>query len=361
MKVLQINSVYEVGSTGRIVADLGSALTEQGDQYLACFGRRIQIKNEYANTYKIGDSLDIKIHGFLTRIFDMHGFGSLLATKRLIKVIIKFEPDIIHLHNIHGYYINIRVLFKFLERYKKPVVWTLHDCWSFTGHCAHFDYINCEKWTTSCHNCPQKREYPSSKWLDNSSLNYKRKKELFTSVSNMNIVAPSLWLRGLIQKSYLSKYPVHLINNGIDLSVFKPIQDIQEKEEILQKIGCKGKFIILGVASVWGERKGLNEFLSLAKMLTSEYQIILVGLSEKQKKTLPSNMIGVTRTNNIQELAEYYAVADVFVNPTLEDTFPTTNIEALACGTPIITYNTGGSPEIIDEKCGIIIEKKEYP
>lgn len=350
MKILQINSVCGVGSTGRIAIDLYKVLEEQGHECVIAYGRGTA--PEGIKSIKIGTDLDNYMHVAKTRIFDKHGFGSTKATKEFIKKIEEYNPDVIHLHNIHGYYINIEILFQYLSKANKPVVWTLHDCWSFTGHCAHFDYVGCTKWKDGCGNCEQKKEYPSSVLLDNSKLNYEKKKELFTSVKDIRIVTPSKWLAALVEESFLSKYPVKVINNGIDLEIFKPTES-----NFREVRGLKDETIVLGVASVWEERKGLKYLVELAEKLDLSYKVVVVGVNEKQKSQLPKSIIAITRTNNAKELAEIYTVADIFVNPTLEDNFPTTNLEALACGTPVITFNTGGSIECIEEGCGEITEQ----
>lgn len=350
MRVLQINSVCGVGSTGRIATDLYKVLEEQGHECLIAYGRGIA--PEGINSYKIGTNLDNYLHVARTRLLDQHGYGSKKPTIELVKKIKEYNPDVIHLHNLHGYYLNLEVLFDYLEHSNKPVIWTLHDCWAFTGHCAYFDYIGCNKWKSECRNCPQKKTYPNSYVLDNSYQNFKQKKEIFTKINNLTIITPSHWLANLVKQSFLNKYPVKVINNGIDLSMFKPTQIDFRKKYYLED-----KKIILGVASVWDHRKGLNTFIELASHLDANYQILLVGVTEKQKNNLPANIIGITRTNNIQELSEIYSNADIFLNPTLEDNFPTVNLEALACGTPVITYHTGGSIECIDETCGCVVKK----
>lgn len=349
MKILQINSVCGVGSTGRIATDLYKVLEEQGHECKIAYGRGTA--PEGIDSIKIGSNLDNYYHVFKTRVFDKHGFSSVNATKKFIEEVKEYDPDIIHLHNIHGYYINIEILFNYLKEANKPVVWTLHDCWAFTGHCAYFDYVGCDKWKKGCDKCPQKQAYPTSNVIDNSKSNYKKKKELFTSVKNMTIVTPSIWLANLVKNSFLGKYKVEVINNGIDLDVFKPTES-----DFRKKYNLQDKFIVLGVASVWEERKGLRYFFELSKHLNTNYQIIIVGISDDYKKNMPHNIIGISRTNNVKELVEIYTSADLFLNPTLEDNFPTTNLESLACGTPVVTFNTGGSSESIDENTGIVIE-----
>lgn len=350
MKILQINSVYGVGSTGKIVFDIHKLLQEKGHESYVVYGRGPLVTDK--NVVKIGNKLDNYFHAILTRVFDRHGFGSKLVTKKLIKEIKNINPDLIHLHNIHGYYINIEILFNFLKASNIPIVWTFHDCWNFTGHCSHFDYVGCNKWKTKCNHCPQKRIYPKSVFIDNSKNNFIMKKKLFTSLDNITVVTPSFWLGNLVKESFFKAYPLKVIHNGIDLNSFKPTIS-----EFRKNLNIEDKYIILGVAYVWQERKGYNYFLELSQMLFPDEIIVLVGLTDKQKRRLPNNIIGLSKTNSIKELAEIYTSSDVFVNPTLEDNFPTTNIEALACGTPVITFNTGGSIESIDEKTGYIVKK----
>ncbi|MDO9493748.1 glycosyltransferase [Acetobacterium sp.] len=350
MKVLQINSVCGYGSTGRIAVDLYKILEEQGHECLIAYGRGTAPKG--INTIKIGTNLDNNMHVIKTRLFDNHGFASIKATKEFIKKSKEYNPDIIHLHNIHGYYINIELLFKYLKEVNKPVIWTLHDCWAFTGHCTYFDYIDCEKWKKGCYECPQKKEYPKSLFREDSKKNYSSKKSIFTGIENLTIVTPSKWLAGLVKDSFLNVYAIKVINNGIDLKMFQPT-----KSNFRKKYNLINKFIILGVANIWDKRKGYDYFIKLSEKLKHDEIIVLVGLSKKQKSDLPCNILGITRTNSTKELAEIYSNSDIFVNPTLEDNFPTTNLEALACGKYVITFNAGGSGESIDEECGTIVEK----
>jgi len=350
MRVLQINSVCGIGSTGRIATDIHKLLIEQGHESYIAYGRGEAVNCD--NAIKIGSDLDIYKHFMLTRVLDRHGFGSKKATREFIKKIIDINPDIIHLHNVHGYYINIEELFKYLKEANKPVVWTLHDCWAFTGHCAYFDYIGCQKWINGCNNCPQKKGYPSSYIVDNSTNNYAIKKELFTSINDLTIVTPSVWLKNLVQQSFLKEYSIRVIYNGINLDIFKPtISNFRNKYNL------SDKFIILGVANIWDERKGLKFFIELSKVLEQDEIIVLVGLTKKQISKLPINIIGINKTNDIYELAEIYSNSDVFVNTTLDEVLGLTNLEALACGTPVITFNSGGSPECIDINTGIVVDK----
>lgn len=351
-KLLLINVSANSGSTGRIAEEIGqTAIQHSYDSYFA-YGRTG--RTSQSHLIRIGNGFDIKLHGLESRLFDNHGFSSRHATKQFIDEIERIKPDVINLHNVHGYYLNVEILFNYLAEKNIPVVWTLHDCWPFTGHCAYFDRFHCEKWKAGCHDCPNKKGYPTSLFLDRSSANYKRKKELFNKLENLTFVPVCHWMEQNVKASFLSRYNVETIYNGVDVDVFKPIESLSLRE----KHGVNGnKKIVLGVASVWDKRKGLDDFVALSSMLGDDYQIILVGLNEEQMQSIPKNVVGIKRTESIQELAELYNLADVFVNPTYVDNFPTTNIEALACGTPVATYNTGGSPEAVDEKTGIVVEQ----
>jgi len=260
---------------------------------------------------------------------------------------------VVHLRNIHGYYLNYQVLFEYLKETNKPVVWTFHDCWPFTGHCSFFDRVNCFRWQSQCYDCPNLKGYPASFLADRSRQNFSLKKQVFTSIKNLTIITPSDWLTSHVKNSFFRDFPAFTIRNGIDISVFKP----QDSTQIIETLQIKGYKIILGVANVWDPRKGLADFQALSQMIGKEFKIILVGLSEAQSKNLPQNIIPISHTNSIQELAAYYSLADVFINPTYADNFPTANLEALACGTPVVTYNTGGSPEAVDEHIGLVVEK----
>ena len=342
MRVLQITAFSGWGCTGRIALGIHKALENQGHESAIAWGRT-DTTPDTIHTIKIGNSLDQKIHGLFTRITDKCGFASTRVTKEFIEEIDKYKPDLIQMHILHGYYINLEVLFNYIHEKNIPVVWTFHDCWAFTGHCPYFDYVQCEKWKTGCHHCEQKAHHPTSWLMDNSRWNWEKKKELFTK-QNMTIVTPSEWLAGLVRQSFLKDCNVYVINNGIDLNSFKPTTG-----DLIKKIGLENKKIVLGVSSTWVKSKGLDDFSALANILPKEYQIVLVGLSKKQVSALPSNIVGVERTDSVKELAELYTAAAVFVNPTYEDNYPTTNLEAIACGTPVVTYRTGGSTEVVEK------------
>lgn len=350
-KLLQINSVVNSGSTGRIAEEIGQTAIAAGWESYIAYGRNN--RPSQSKLIKIGSDLDIKMHGLQTRLFDRHGLGSKSATQELVEKIEKIKPDIIHLHNIHGYYINIEILFKYLQNTNIPVVWTFHDCWPITGHCSYFSFVGCNKWKTQCFSCPQKTDYPASWLIDRSEKNFNLKKKLFTSLPNVTLVPVSEWLSGILEESFLQNYPLKVIHNGINTDVFKP----SAGDAFRIKHSLENKFILLGVASVWSPRKGMKDFIALSKLLNNDFQIVLVGLTRKQMEQLPDNILGVERTESVEELAEIYAASDVYVNPTYEDNFPTTNLESLACGTSVITYKTGGSPEAIDDLTGIVVEQ----
>lgn len=352
MRILQINSVCGKGSTGKIAVDLYHCLEEQGHECCIAYGRGISPGN--ITSYRIGGKWNSYIHGILSRITDRQGFYSRHSTWKFAERIRTYQPDIIHLHNLHGYYIDVKILFHVLKKLDKPIVWTFHDCWPFTGHCAHFDYAACEKWKNGCYQCPLKEQYPKSILLDSSRRNYKEKKELFQLLDRMQIVTPSVWLKELVEDSFLKKYPVKVVPNGIDLENFCSITN-----EFKKKNGLDGKKIILGVAGVWNDRKGLKDFVELAGIIEEPYQIVMVGLSEQQIRNLPEGILGFPKTRTQKELAEVYSAADVFFNPTREDNYPTVNLEAQACGTPVVTYPTGGSPEGVFPGNGYVTSSKD--
>lgn len=351
VKVLQINSVCGYGSTGRIAVEISESLQTSGHESLIAYGRGSAPQG--VKSLRIGSDVGVNIHGVLSRLTDRHGFYSRMATKEFLKQAEQFNPDVVHLHNIHGYYINIELLFEWLVKVNKPVVWTLHDCWAFTGHCSHFDHVRCEKWKTECGSCPQKKEYPASLLADASTTNYRDKRRLFTAVKTMIITTPSEWLAGKVRQSFLKSYPVYAIPNGIDLSLFKPVGS-----GFREKNGLVGKSILLGVANKWDEKKGIGDFARLSGDLDAAYQIVLVGVDDAQP--LPQNIMRIKRTQNLQELIEIYSAADIYINTSVEETMGMTTVEALACGTPVIVYNVTAVPESVDKTCGVVIEKGDY-
>ncbi len=340
--VLQIN-IGTRKSTGTIAESINRCAAKNGWDIYFAYGRSVGPSE--SKLIHIGNRLSQAIALLESRLFDRDGLSSRLATRKLIKKIKKINPDIVHLHNLHGYYINYKILFQYLNSTGIPVVWTLHDCWAFTGHCSHFAFAQCERWKNGCYRCPQKKAYPKSILMDRSKENYELKKKLFTVKENIHIVAVSQWLADLAGHSFLKNHSIHVINNGVNLGVFKPIPHEEHSG-----------YIILGVASVWSGGKGLYDFYKLRKILDLKlYSIVLVGLSEAQIQELPPGIKGIRRTDSVQDLAQLYSKADVFVNPTYADSFPTTNLEALACGTPVVMYRTDGSPEAIDERTGVVV------
>lgn len=343
--LLQIDSCLGILSTGRITESIGAIAKSRGwDCYIAHGARSVGESQMISIPVvtKFGEYL----HFAQSFMFDNHGLASVLETKKLIKKIKLIKPDVIQLHCVHGYYINYKILFEYLNQTNIPVVWTFHDCWAFTGHCTHFVSANCNRWKEEgCHDCPLKGDYPKA-LMDNSKNNYRLKRQLFSSNENLHIVTVSDWLASYTKESFLKEKDIRVINNGIDTKIFRPNAEKSKK------------FLIIGVASTWNKDKGLYDFFELRKTLSLSYfDMILVGLKKKQINELPEGITGVARTSSVQELVSLYSKAHIFVNPTYADSFPTVNMESLACGTPVITYRTGGSPEIVDSKTGVVVKQ----
>lgn len=345
MRVIQINSTCGIGSTGKICVGVSEQLTKENHPNCILFTGKT---SGYPLGISCAESNRLRTQALKAKILGNYGFNSKQATKKMIAELKRSEPDIVHIHNIHSHDCHLEMLFSFLRRQKIKIVWTFHDCWAFTGYCSHFTMAGCDKWESRCCDCPQRREYS---WLfDRSGELFDRKKKLFEGL-DLTIVTPSLWLADKVKRSFLQDHPIEVINNGIDLDVFKPIQS-----DFRSKYGAEDKKLILGVSFGWGRKKGLDVFVDLARRLSEDYQIVLVGADEAVDKTLPDNILSIRRTQNQQELAAIYSSADVFVNPSREENYPTVNMEALACGTPVITFRTGGSPEMIDDDCGSVVE-----
>lgn len=342
-----------VGSTGRIVDGIADILLAKGHEAVIAYGYGNAV---HSHARRFGYNSEQFIHKCLSHAFDMQGYGSLFATKNLIDYIKEFKPDIINIHTIHGNYLNFQLLFSFLKEYDVRIVWTLHDCWTFTGHCPHFEYEGCYKWKKECHHCTQLWMYPTSNLFDGSRRNFKLKKKFFTSVKDkLTIVSVSDWLGSYVKESFFSEVDVRTIHNGIDIEKFKP-STTAEIEMVRQKYCIPSdKKVVLAVASPWTERKGWKDIQKLVSLVSNEFHIVVVGISKEQSDELPHNIIGIQRTENVSELQALYSCAYVFVNPTYEDCYPTVNLEALACGTPVISYKTGGSPECFDSNTGIVV------
>lgn len=351
MVIASINALH-YGSTGKIMLGISEVAREYGHQCYT-FSKNYNKKEEILGHYYIGTPKGLHFDSLISVYTGYEGIYSKKNTKKLLRELEKIKPDVIHLHNLHGWFLNFKLLFDYIRQKHIKTVWTLHDCWSFTGHCPYFDLAGCDKWKNGCGQCPQYQEYPQSKF-DFTKQMYKLKKSWFTGVEDMTIVTPSKWLANLVKESYLKDYPVKVINNGIDLSIFKPTpSDFRKKHNI-----AESDILLLGVAFDWGVRKGLDVFVEISKKLDSQYKIVLVGTDDTIDKMLPSNIISIHRTQSQKELAEIYSTADFFLNPTREENYPTVNMEAIACGTPVITFNTGGSPEIPGDAGGIVVKEK---
>lgn len=347
MKIVQINSTCGSGSTGKICVAVRKLLTEKNiENYIFYTSGR----SDDSNGIRYMSQLEIKSQALKAKAFGNYGFQSHAATKRLIADLERIAPDIVHLHNLHSHNVHLGILFRYLKERQIKIFWTFHDCWAFTGYCPHYTMAGCNRWKSEgCGNCPQRVHY--SWFFDRSAMLYEKKKQLFSGL-DLTIITPSRWLADQVKLSFLKDYPVQVINNGIDLSVFYPRETDFRRKHHLEK-----KFVLLGVAFGWGKRKGLDVFIRLASRLDPEkYQIVLVGTDAKVDRHLPDNIISIHRTANQSELAEIYSAADLFVNPTREENYPTVNMESVACGTPVLTFRTGGSPEIIDEKTGMVVE-----
>ena len=344
-KLLQINVCLNF-STGKIAQQIGELAIAKGwESWIAYSGREKEIPSK-SHLIRVGSFIDSCIHYAEDRLLDNEGLSSRRETKKLLNRIEEIKPDVVHLHNIHDHWLNYKILFEYLNTTDIQVVWTFHDCWAMTGHCMHFVTKNCDRWKTGCHDCLMKGEYPKS-LVDRSRKNWELKKSLFAGCKNLSVVACSDWIADFARESFLKDKRIITIHNGVDLSIFKPQSKTESK-----------RFKIIAVSSPWYSAKGELDIYKLRSILSDEdFEIIMVGLSEDQIKKLPAGIRGIQRTQNVKELAKLYSDSDVLINPTYADTFPTVNLEALACGTPVITYRTGGSPEAVDEKTGIVVEQ----
>ena len=345
MKIVQINATCGVGSTGKICVGISELLSENNIENYILYSSK---SSGYNLGIKCSDDKYIKIQALKSRVFGNYGFNSKYATRKIIRELEQIQPDIVHLHNIHGHDCDLSMLFAYFQKQKTKLIWTFHDCWAFTGYCPHFTMAKCSQWQTQCIHCVQKSEY--SWFFDKSAKNFDRKRDAFRHL-DLTIVTPSRWLADMVKQSFLKDYPIRVINNGIDLNVFRPRQcDFRER------FGLEDKKIVLGVSFGWDKRKGLDVFIDLSKRLPDDYKIVLVGTDDRTDKNLPDQIISIHRTQNQEELAEIYSAADLFVIPTREEVLGLVNIEALACGTPGITFRSGGSPECYDETCGSVVD-----
>ncbi len=356
MKIFELNTFCGNGSTGRIAVEIAEQAAKDGYETIIGFGAGTPPADAECYALRIGGKIGRKWHGAIRKLLDAEGYGSAHATRELIAFIKNYKPDVIHLHNLHGCYLNLRILFRYLRKAGIPVIWTLHDCWAFTGHCAYFDWANCDRWKTQCFACPQKRSYPACIGIGGSKRNYMQKKKWFSGIPNLTIVTPCVWLKNLLPASYLASYPVRVLYNGVDRSVFFPAQ-----RDIRADYHIECRYVVLAVASEWEQRKGITYLPALADALGSDYQLVVIGLTPTQIEQLPDNIIGICRTESRMELVAWYSTADCVVNPTMEDNMPLVNLEALACGTPVAAFATGGCPEAINDLCGAIVPKGDVP
>lgn len=352
MRIYQLNTFCGVKSTGRIASEIAKLVKADGGECRIGYGVPGISEDSKPFAHRIGVKWERKIHAAIRKLFDAEGYGSWFATQQLKRDLIAFKPDLIHFHNLHGCYLHLPSLFRTLRKLDVPVVWTLHDCWPFTGHCAYFDYSGCERWKTECHHCIQQKNYPICVGLDGSKRNHRMKKNAFSSLRKLCFVAPCEWMTDHLKASYLGHYPVRVIVNGVNPAVFHPVEST-----LRERYGLTEQKVCLSVASEWDQRKGLNYLKDAADILGERYTFVVIGLSDDQIASLPSSMIGIRSTADTNELAAWYTTADCFVNPTLEDNMPMVNLEALACGTPVVAFHTGGCPEAVDETCGIVVPK----
>ena len=352
MKIVEINGT-NYSSTGNIALNIAKKAREEGFEVYTCCKNSLKSSQfRYDNQIVIGSRYERLISEQLAQLSGLSGSFNWIGTKEFLKKLEEIRPDLVHLHIMHDTYINLEMLFKYLSVNKIPVVWTFHDCWAFTGKCPYFEMDRCDKWKSGCYKCPQIRKYPESYFMDMTKYLWNKKNRMFNSIDNLTIVTPSKWLSNYARESFLNGHDIRVINNGINLDIFKPV-----KSDFRKKYGIEDNFLLLGVGYNWSPRKGLDSFIELSKRLDNRFRIVLVGTNDKIDEILPDNIISIHRTYNQAELVEIYSSCDLFVNPTMEENFPTVNIESIACGLPVITYNTGGSPEIIDETCGRVVEK----
>lgn len=352
MKIFMINTVCGMGSTGRICTELAKSFEQQGHEVKITY-RGTQVLPADAEKYgvRVGSKKDVYFHALASRVSDRAGFYSKKATRKLVQAIREYAPDVIHLHNLHGYYVNLKILFDYLKtEFKGKVIWTLHDCWAFTGHCVHYSYVGCDKWKTGCKNCPQKKTYPTAMFADRSQKNYEEKKRLFTGVPNMTIVTVSQWLKEQVQASFLGGYPVVRVYNGIDYSIYRPLES-----DIRETLGVGENKMILSVSSGWDDRKGYGRLLALAAKAPQDWRFVVVGLSKEQIARLPQNCIGMERTWDREEMVKLYTAANVFYHPSVEETFGLVTAEALACGTYGVVMDSTACPEPLGEN-GLVLK-----
>lgn len=354
MKIVEINATYNIGSTGLVVHDIGKVLNDLGHEVFYAY-QSASIKPLKAIV--VGNLLDWKLHAILCRIFGGQGFYSQFATYLLVLKLKKIQPDIVHLHNLHSNFINLPILFHYLSKYNIPTVITLHDCWFFTGKCFHYVDVNCNNFMQNCENCPKRFFPPRSILTDRSSKDLKLKRKLFSKIPNLAIVGCSEWIAGEAKKSFMKNMNVYSIHNGVDINIFKP-----RYTNLRNQLGLsESDFIVLGMANKWMQSRNFAMFQYLLTSIP-DVKIVILGCTDidKQKlKEISQNIYAIEFIFERILLAEYYSMADVFINLTHADTLPTVNMESICCGTPVITYNVGGSAELVDSTTGIIVEEDD--
>ncbi len=348
--LLLINVALNIGSTGKIVEGIGSLVMSKGWNVIVAHGARYVNKSEL-NNYQVSSRASEILHFIKSSLFDAQGRGSRCDTKRFLKVIDDIKPDIVHIHNIHGCFLNFPIFFKYLLDRDIPVVLTMHDCWAMTGHCVHFMRTNCEQWKTHCKKCPQKFDFPTSYLLDRCKSNFKLKKSVFTAMKKMRITTVSTWLKGVAEQFYLKKFPMDVVPNGVDTNTFVNVDDCS-----LKRYGLQDKKLVLAVASGFNERKGINDFVALSKVLSTDFQLVLVGANNRDKKLLPDNVIAIPRVNSTSELSLFYSAAKVLLSLSYEETFGLTILEAMSCGTPAIVYDNTAQPELVTKDTGVVVK-----
>ena len=337
------------GSVANQMYKIVDAATKSGH---TCYTFSKPIKNfvnKRENHEFIGSTFSVKLHSFLAAYTGYHGLFSVCATLKLIKRLKNIKPDILMLFNLHGWFINLPLLFNYIKKNDIRVVWRFSDSWPFTGHCTGYATVKCEKWREGCYSCPQYMLYPQTK-VDRSKQLYKLKNKWFNGVKNLTIVSQTKFMRTFIKQSFLQNYNVKVLYNGVDLETFKPTNS-----DFKEKYGLQDKFVVLGVASDWSDRKGLDIMIKLSKRLDDRFKVVIVGL---EKLDCDHNMLVIPAQKPLV-LREIYSACDVFANPTREDTFANVNLEALACGLPVVMFDTDGTPEGLDETCGVVVDKND--
>lgn len=351
MKVLQINAVYGYKSTGIIVKDIGETLQKVSDEcYYAYQSSREPVKNGY----RVGGTLSWKWHALYARLLGKQAYASKIATRRFLKWIDKVNPDIVHLHNLHSNYINLNILCDYLAKRAIPTVITMHDCWYFTGKCTHYSAVKCDKWQTSCGSCPLNKSEQPSLFFDCTSKVLEDKTKHLLKLKNLTLVGCSEWIANEAKKSKLQSANIQVVYNGVDTAIFTP-----HDSQIRNELGIENQFVILGMADKWCLEQNRDVVERLITSQDSNTKFVIVGCKEEQKEHFKSfnNVLALGYITDRNKLSDIYSAADVFVNLTRADTLPTVNMESICCGTPVITFNCCGGPELVDKDCGFIVEE----